>query len=61
MVIQVGVASLSQLYLRLGVVRQVNLREITQAAVDRQVDIDLITLLDVVDQLVIVRDAKKIR
>ena len=41
--------------------RQVNLREITQVVVDRQVAIDLITLLDVVDQLVTVRDAKKIR
>ena len=41
--------------------RQVNLREITQAAVDRQVAIGRVTLLGVVDQLVTVRDAKKIR
>lgn len=52
-------------------VRQVDLREITRAAVvslrtiqvdvDRQVVIGQVTLLDVVDQLAIVRDAKTIR
>lgn len=50
-----------QVVIQVGVARQVDPREITQAAVDRRVAIDLITLLDVVDQLVTVRDAKKIR
>lgn len=50
-----------QVAIQVDVARQVNLRKITQAAVDRQVDIDLVTLLDAVDQLVTVRDAKTIR
>lgn len=57
--IQVDVAR--QVAIQVDVARQVDLREITQAVVGRQVAIDLVTLLDVVDQLVIVRDAKTIR
>lgn len=50
-----------QAAIQVDVGRQVNLREITQAAVARQVVIDRVTLLDVVDQLVTVRDAKTVR
>lgn len=56
---QAAVVSLRAIQVDVG--RQVNLREITQAAVDRQVVIGRVTLLAVVDQLVTVRDAKKIR
>ena len=59
--ILLDVGSLSQLCWRLGVDRQADLREITQVGVARQVVIDLVTLLDAVDQLVTVRDAKTIR
>ena len=50
-----------QVAIQVDVARQVDLREITQVVADRQVDIDLVTLLGVVDQLVTVRDAKTIR
>ena len=50
-----------QVAIQVDVDRQVDPREITQVVVGRQVVIDLATLLDVVDQLVTVRDAKTIR
>jgi len=43
------------------VARQVDLREITQVDVARQVVIDLVILLDAVDQSATVRDAKTVR
>lgn len=58
-VIQVGADR--QVAIQVDVDRQVDPREITQVVVGRQVVIDLATLLDVVDQLVTVRDAKTIR
>lgn len=51
----------SRVDIQAAAARQVDPREITQAVVARQVAIDLITLLDAVDQLVTVRDAKTIR
>lgn len=59
MVIQADVDR--QVVIQAAMTRQADLREITQAGVDRQVAINLVTLLDVVDQLVTVRDAKTIR
>lgn len=55
------VVAARQVAIQVAVDRQVDLREITQVAVVRQVGIGRVTLLDAVDQLVTVRDAKTIR